>query len=477
MKMNKKCLVVILLFVGIISIPSFGTTIIEKSSIPTFNNNAAFDPNNPPYVPSNPNPPDGGIMTPDSGPISWTGGDPDLEDILSYVLYLAETNPPNIIIANTSCTIYVPEHLNLNTTYYWKIIAWDNHGASTEGPIWNFTTKSSPNHPPYPPSNPDPKDGETGVSIGTIFSWTGGDPDIDDLVTYDVYLGTSIDEFILVYSIMEGEEYLPEYPLVYYDTTYYWKIVAWDNHGASTEGPIWNFTTKSEPSPPVLELNGTMGENGWYVSDVTITFTWYPGEIRVIYYRIDGGEWTVYAESIIVSEDGEHIFEWYCVDIEGNVSDVHGPFDFKIDQTQPTIDLTVENIGDNTWLFIADVSDETSGINRVKFFVDSEYVGEVTEAPYEWEWSGDWYDAESIVYDNAGNLAIDECFPPIPIRVFGFIRNPEFTEESVSFFAIVVVADNTFVCVLQQLTFQNDYSGHIGKFFINAVFEGDSTLR
>ena len=27
---------------------------------------------------------------------------------------------------------------------------------------------------------------------------------------------------------------------------YYWQIVAWDSNGASTVGPLWDFTTASE---------------------------------------------------------------------------------------------------------------------------------------------------------------------------------------------------------------------------------------
>jgi len=51
------------------------------------------------------------------------------------------------------------------------------------------------------------------------------------------------------------------------NTQYYWQIVAWDNHGASTESPIWSFTTEEEPEPD-LDCDGSLS---W--TDVT------PGDI------------------------------------------------------------------------------------------------------------------------------------------------------------------------------------------------------
>ena len=32
-------------------------------------------------------------------------------------------------------------------------------------------------------------------------------------------------------------------------TIYYWKIVVHDNHGNSTEGAVWTFTTQCQLSP------------------------------------------------------------------------------------------------------------------------------------------------------------------------------------------------------------------------------------
>jgi hypothetical protein len=99
------------------------------------------------------------------------------------------------------------------------------------------------NQAPYIPSSPTPEDGATDISVDTELNWQGGDPDAADVVTYDVYLDQDNPPLNKV---------VEDHPLTLcpasglaYDTTYYWKIVGRDNHGAETEGPIWNFTTFS----------------------------------------------------------------------------------------------------------------------------------------------------------------------------------------------------------------------------------------
>ncbi len=102
---------------------------------------------------------------------------------------------------------------------------------------------SSGNNPPNTPSNPSPADDATGVSINADLSWTGGDPDSGDTVTYDVHFGTSVSP-PLVSDNQAAITYDPG--ILSYNTKYYWKIVATDNHEASTSGPLWDFTTAAE---------------------------------------------------------------------------------------------------------------------------------------------------------------------------------------------------------------------------------------
>ena len=81
--------------------------------------------------------------------------------------------------------------MNYSTNYYWQIIAWDNHSESSSGPQWEFTTEASVNNPPNMPKNETPKNTTTNIPITTNLAWVGGDPDVGDVVKYDVYFGTT----------------------------------------------------------------------------------------------------------------------------------------------------------------------------------------------------------------------------------------------------------------------------------------------
>jgi len=195
----------------------------------------------PPNTPSNPSPANGSTNIPITANLSWTGGDPDPDDTVTYDIYFGNDSSPPLVVWNYFNTTYDPGTMEGHTQYYWKIVAWDNHGAYAEGPVWDFTTE---NNPPNTPSNPNPENGSTDVNIDADLSWNCSDPDGDPL-TYNVYFEANDptpDE--LVSENQTGTSYDPG--TMEYETTYYWQIVAWDNHGAHTAGPIWSFTTEEE---------------------------------------------------------------------------------------------------------------------------------------------------------------------------------------------------------------------------------------
>ena len=113
------------------------------------------------------------------------------------------------------------------------------------------------NRPPYQPSSPSPEDGATGVDVNTHLSWNGGDPDPYDIVTYDIYFGTTR-PLPKVASHHSSTTFNPTPGMrLHYDTTYYWKIVAWDIFLMSNTSDEWEFTTEVEFQPD-LECDGSL---------------------------------------------------------------------------------------------------------------------------------------------------------------------------------------------------------------------------
>jgi len=95
--------------------------------------------NNPPNQPANPNPPDGAVNQPVNLFLSWSCTDPE-NDPLTYDVYLSSYTPPLQVAAGLTDTTYYTGILDPSQFYFWKIVAHDDHGNSTEGPVWMFTT-------------------------------------------------------------------------------------------------------------------------------------------------------------------------------------------------------------------------------------------------------------------------------------------------------------------------------------------------
>ncbi|MBU4444183.1 MAG: fibrobacter succinogenes major paralogous domain-containing protein [Candidatus Marinimicrobia bacterium] len=61
---------------------------------------------------------------------------------LTYDIYFGDSSNPSLRESDYTGTTYDPGELNYSTTYYWKIVAKDDHGLETEGPVWSFETES-----------------------------------------------------------------------------------------------------------------------------------------------------------------------------------------------------------------------------------------------------------------------------------------------------------------------------------------------
>jgi hypothetical protein len=104
--------------------------------------------NNPPNIPSNPNPDDGEQDVSTNIILSWNGGDPDEGDTVTYDVYFGSMPPFQKVSSNQSETSFNPGILFNDLTYFWNIVTWDNHKAKTNGPSWHFTTGSEEDNIP-----------------------------------------------------------------------------------------------------------------------------------------------------------------------------------------------------------------------------------------------------------------------------------------------------------------------------------------
>jgi len=175
------------------------------------------------------------------------------------------------------------------------------------------------------------------------------------------------------------------------------------------------FRIQHDVTPPVTtsEFDGTMGENNWFIGVVTVTLSAVDDSAGVASttYKLDAGAWTTYTGAFLITGDAAvHTLSYYSVDKVGNTESVKEAT-LKIDQTKPTINLTVEKTGLlSKWRLTANVNDNTSGIARVEFYLNGVLLGNKTESPYEWNCTQTGT-AQAIVYDNAGNSKLSDAIP------------------------------------------------------------------
>jgi hypothetical protein len=161
------------------------------------------------------------------------------------------------------------------------------------------------------------------------------------------------------------------------------------------------------------------GENGYYVSNVTVTLNATDNESGVdrIEYRIDGGSWKIIPGdngTFVISQDGNDMnIEYRAVDNVGNVESTNS-FTIDMDQTPPVAEeITWEAYKmDGIWYidFTASAVDVTSGMDRVECIIEAGYnVTIVGAGPY--GFTMQWSDAFRnrilwvFAYDKAGNVA------------------------------------------------------------------------
>jgi len=205
------------------------------------------------------------------------------------------------------------------------------------------------------------------------------------------------------------------------DGTYTVTLNVTDDFGAYATDTCQITVDTSSPIT-TAELNGTMGSNGWFVSNVTVTLSVNEtvSGVNATYYRLDGGNWSIYEEPFTISDEGVHLLEFYSDDEAGNVESVKN-VTIKIDKTAPSIELTTPQ-EKRLYVFgrgilptfrktiiIGKITVEANatdniGVMNVKFFVDGTEMANITTPPYQWKWGGAFGNKNLTVvaYDAAG---------------------------------------------------------------------------
>lgn len=173
---------------------------------------------------------------------------------------------------------------------------------------------------------------------------------------------------------------------------------------------VTGTSVRVDQTPPLQSLavsSGTMGDGGYYVSNVTLSATSSDATsgVQLVRYRINGGAWLP-GTSATLTADGTRTVQFQTVDNAGN--ETLGEMVIKIDKTPPTATIanTGGTLGDNGWYktpatFSINASDATSLIKSVEYNLDSQgWVSGDTVTI-----SGDGVHALAVrVTDNAGNV-------------------------------------------------------------------------
>ena len=176
-----------------------------------------------------------------------TSTDSDAGDVITYQIEVAENSAftqGKQTFNGTSLTQLVP--LLEDVAFYWRVKATDSENASSSySSVYKFYTygEGIENHLPFSPELVAPELNSLVVGTSATLQWTANDVDAADVLTYDVYLGTDVNNltFDTDKADLATTSLLAEGLTI--STTYYWKVVVKDGAGGQTLGQTWSFIT------------------------------------------------------------------------------------------------------------------------------------------------------------------------------------------------------------------------------------------
>lgn len=150
-----------------------------------------------------------------------------------------------------------------------------------------------------------------------------------------------------------------------------------DTAGNTGEIRIINFSMDNNIPWVETNISGEKGENGWFLSNVTVAMSGFDGTSGVsnISYGVNGGTWKYYSEMFGIDTEGENRIEYNVQDRAGNIAEFSSET-VLIDRGAPSSNLNIQGErGNNEWFITGTIvdlagTDEISGFYKIEFRLD-----------------------------------------------------------------------------------------------------------
>ncbi|TVQ66204.1 MAG: T9SS C-terminal target domain-containing protein [Balneolaceae bacterium] len=170
----------------------------------------------------------------------------------------------------TETTFEIPQNLDFQTLYFWRVRAVGASGNSSWSPNYRFTTAIGI---PDAVTLLAPANGSTNLRPAVDLQW---EP-ISGVTSYRLQVATDpqfsnrvIDRDLTISQFNASQ-------LLDFSTTYYWRVRATGPAGTTEWSPVWEFTTIIErPETVVLSTTGNTPADGATQVPVGTSFTWEP---------------------------------------------------------------------------------------------------------------------------------------------------------------------------------------------------------
>lgn len=272
--------------------------------------------------------------------LQWAAATDADGDPIEYEVRLDTQKPPLFSLGTTAGTQHAATGLQPSTRYFWRVVAADDDGGTTESGIFTFHTFTTPSAPGPITSAEFPKVPDWAVVNAGTFTWQAAtNPEVGSIVGYTVAVdaepstdpgdaqpGTS---FTVVGPLAEG--------------VHTFRVRAFNDEGRA--GPSESYGFQIDAIPPGLTIDAPQPGETVGSTDVRVRFTILDGGSGAgpAECAMDAGPFGPCADGDILEfgaeASGEHAISVRAEDIAGNPSATKS-VTFQIDTSAPSVQIT-----------------------------------------------------------------------------------------------------------------------------------------